>query len=141
LSDLLACLDISQEPRPDVFTGRNQKLEYHRVFGGQLLAQFTAIASLTYPDKTAKPQHAVFAQEGRADEPIRCEATRPPRWAVLREPHHRPSEPRRDRHLVDLHARRRGGAGAQGRGDVLTEDGALVGSYAQEALLRSPNGG
>jgi acyl-CoA thioesterase II len=61
-----------------VFTGRNQKLEYHRVFGGQLLAQFTAIASLTYPDKTAKPQHAVFAQEGRPTS----------RFAARRRAHH-----------------------------------------------------
>jgi acyl-CoA thioesterase II len=75
-SDLLACLDVSQEPRPDAYTGLNQKLEYHRVFGGQLLAQFIAIASLTYPGKTVKSQHTVFAKEGRADDPIRYEATR-----------------------------------------------------------------
>ncbi len=58
------------------FEGRNQQLEYHRVFGGQLLGQFVRIASATCPDKAVKSQHAVFAREGRADEPIRYQATR-----------------------------------------------------------------
>jgi acyl-CoA thioesterase len=62
------------------------------VFGGQLLAQFIRAASANCPDKTVKSVHAVFAKEGRADDPV--------------------------------------------RGDVLTEDGSLVASYAQEALLR-----
>ena len=58
------------------FEGRNQQLDYHRVFGGQLLGQFIRIASATCPDKAVKSQHAVFAREGRADEPIRYRATR-----------------------------------------------------------------
>jgi len=85
--DLLACLDPHPAPsggtgreRSDAatteFEGRNQRLEYHRVFGGQLLAQFIRIASVTCPDKAVKSQHAVFAREGRADEPIRYHATR-----------------------------------------------------------------
>jgi acyl-CoA thioesterase-2 len=79
-SDLLACLELTPVASSDtgeaVFEGRNQALEYHRVFGGQLLAQFIRIASATSPDKAVKSQHAVFAREGRADEPIRYEATR-----------------------------------------------------------------
>jgi acyl-CoA thioesterase II len=86
-SDLLACLDLHPVPSggtgeqragDDVteFEGRNQQLEYHRVFGGQLLGQFIQIARLTCPDKAVKSQHAVFAREGRADEPIRYHATR-----------------------------------------------------------------
>jgi acyl-CoA thioesterase-2 len=86
-SDLLACLDLRPVPSggtaeegvgDDVteFEGRNQRLEYHRVFGGQLLGQFIRIASTTCPDKAVKSQHAVFAREGRADEPIRYQATR-----------------------------------------------------------------
>jgi acyl-CoA thioesterase-2 len=82
-SDLLECLD----PRPvpsgatgadDVteFEGRNQRLEYHRVFGGQLLGQLIQIAAATCPDKAVKSQHVVFTREGRADEPIRYLATR-----------------------------------------------------------------
>ena len=58
------------------FEGRNQQLDYHRVFGGQLLGQFLRIASATCPDKDVKSQHTVFTREGRADEPIRYQATR-----------------------------------------------------------------
>jgi acyl-CoA thioesterase II len=79
-SDLLGCLELSEKTPPDtapaVFEGRNQALEYHRVFGGQLLAQFIRIGSAMCPGKTIKSQHAIFAREGRADEPIRYEATR-----------------------------------------------------------------
>jgi acyl-CoA thioesterase II len=82
-SDLLACLDLhpvqsggTGEGVPTEFEGRNQRLEYHRVFGGQLLAQFVQIASAICPDKGVKSQHAVFAREGRADEPIQYQAIR-----------------------------------------------------------------
>ena len=78
-TDLLACLDVAPLPSADgdiaMFEGRNQQLDYHRVFGGQLLAQFLRIASLTCPDKAIKSQHAIFVREGRADEPVRYEAT------------------------------------------------------------------
>ena len=77
-TDLLGCLDIAKTSADDggtaEFEGRNQQLEYHRVFGGQLLGQFLRIASLTCPDKAVKSQHAVFAREGRADEPVRYQA-------------------------------------------------------------------
>jgi acyl-CoA thioesterase II len=82
-SDLLACLDIQPMPSEGTgeaavtqFEGRNQRLEYHRVFGGQLLGQFIRIASTVCPDKAIKSQHAVFAREGRADEPIHYRAMR-----------------------------------------------------------------
>jgi acyl-CoA thioesterase-2 len=86
-TDLLACLDLHPVPSGgtgedraggDVteFEGRNQQLDYHRVFGGQLLGQFLRIACLSCPAKAIKSQHAVFAREGRADEPIRYQATR-----------------------------------------------------------------
>ena len=86
-SDLLTCLDPHPVPSGDTgqersdenlteFEGRNQQLEYHRVFGGQLLGQFIRIASATCPDKAVKSQHVVFTREGRADEPIRYQATR-----------------------------------------------------------------
>ncbi|MGE2723646.1 acyl-CoA thioesterase [Mycolicibacterium pulveris] len=75
--DLLGCLDITAQGADDgAYQGRNQKLDYYRVFGGQLLAQFLRIASLSYPDKAIKSQHAVFASQGRADEPIAFAATR-----------------------------------------------------------------
>lgn len=57
------------------FVGANQQLDYHRLFGGQLLGQFIRAASLTCPDKAIKSLHAVFAKEGRADDPVRYQVT------------------------------------------------------------------
>jgi acyl-CoA thioesterase II len=75
--DLLACLDVvPADDDAEHFQGRNQELNYHRVFGGQLLGQFLRIAESMFPDKVVKSQHAVFAKEGSADEPIAYRATR-----------------------------------------------------------------
>jgi len=81
-TDLLGCLDLhieherSEPDKVTVFEGVSQQLDYHRVFGGQLLGQFIRAASLACPDKTVKSLHAVFAREGRAAEPVRYQATR-----------------------------------------------------------------
>jgi acyl-CoA thioesterase-2 len=83
-TDLLECLDLASatpdDPAaatdPTVFVGRNQELEYHRVFGGQLLGQLIQAASLICPDKAVKSLHTVFPREGRADEPVIFEAIR-----------------------------------------------------------------
>jgi acyl-CoA thioesterase-2 len=81
-TDLLGCLDLhlehdqSEADNVTVFEGVSQQLDYHRVFGGQLLGQFIRAASLACPDKTVKSLHAVFAREGRAAEPVRYQATR-----------------------------------------------------------------
>ena len=83
-TDLLECLELASGPsggtdgQSDVaaFIGRNQQLEYHRLFGGQLLGQFIQAARLVCPDKAVKSLHAVFAREGRADEPVSYEAIR-----------------------------------------------------------------
>lgn len=72
--DLLACLDLRGSA--PVFEGTNQRLTYHRLFGGQLLAQSVRAASLTCQDKAVKSLHAVFAKEGRADQPVSYEVTR-----------------------------------------------------------------
>jgi acyl-CoA thioesterase II len=81
--DLLGCLDlrIGADERSDTgdvatFDGASQQLQYHRVFGGQLLGQFIRAAQLTCPDKAVKSLHAVFAREGRAAEPVRYQTTR-----------------------------------------------------------------
>ena len=58
------------------FEGDCQRLNYHRVFGGQLLGQFVRAARATCPDKAVKSLHAVFAKEGRADDPVRYQVTR-----------------------------------------------------------------
>src|SRR5205823_130915 len=77
-SDLLVCLDLQPAANdvagaPKGFEGRNQRLAYHRVFGGQLLGQFVRAARLTCPDKEVKSVHALFPREGRSDEPIHYE--------------------------------------------------------------------
>lgn len=94
-SDLLACLDLRAHPsaRPPgtgdvdadrletsgrgaalaVFVGRNQRLSYHRLFGGQLLAQFVRAARLTCPSKAVKSLHVLFPRAGRSEEPVRYE--------------------------------------------------------------------
>jgi acyl-CoA thioesterase II len=81
-TDLLGCLDLRVDAQGSdsddvmVFEGVSQQLDYHRVFGGQLLGQFIRAASLACPDKSVKSMHAVFAREGRAAEPVRYQATR-----------------------------------------------------------------
>jgi len=72
--DLLDCLDL-RGVAPSAFEGNNQQLSYHRVFGGQLLAQFVRAADLSCPGKTVKSLHVVFARAGRTEEPIRYEVT------------------------------------------------------------------
>ena len=72
--DLLDCLDL-RRVQPSVYEGRNQRLSYHRVFGGQLLAQFVRAASLTCPSKTVKSLHVLFPRAGRTEEPVRYEVT------------------------------------------------------------------
>lgn len=87
-TDLLACMDLrlrpssshpgadDPAPSPDpqatlsVFEGPNQELEYHRLFGGQLLAQFLRAAVFACPDKSVKSVHVIFAREGKSDAPV-----------------------------------------------------------------------
>ncbi|TDD91816.1 acyl-CoA thioesterase II [Actinomadura darangshiensis] len=84
-SDLLGCLDLralAAAPDPGAggpaagFEGRNQRLGYHRLFGGQLLAQFVRAAELACPGKSVKSLHAQFPREGRPEEPVRYEVER-----------------------------------------------------------------
>jgi acyl-CoA thioesterase II len=74
-NDLLSCLELrpagADERAETVLEGSNQHLTYHRVFGGQVLAQFLRAAATVCADKTVKSMHALFPREGRADEPIR----------------------------------------------------------------------
>jgi acyl-CoA thioesterase-2 len=71
-TDLVDCLDL-QPVTPGVFEGRNQRLAYHRVFGGQILAQFVRAAGLTCPAKAVKSLHVLFPRAGDTGEPIRYE--------------------------------------------------------------------
>ncbi|MDX3308518.1 acyl-CoA thioesterase [Streptomyces sp. NPDC054884] len=71
-NDLLGCLDIVP-CGPDAYEGRSQQLEYRRLFGGQLLAQFVCAAQLAASDKGVKSLHTQFLREGRTGEPVRYE--------------------------------------------------------------------
>jgi len=73
--DLLACLGLRVLPDGS-FEGRNQRLEYHRLFGGQLLGQFVRVASLSCPGKAVKSVHVLFPRAGRREEPVRYEVER-----------------------------------------------------------------
>ena len=76
-SDLLGCLelhgDLADHGPVACFEATNQKLSYHRIFGGQFLAQFARAAALRCPDKTVKSLHVLFPRAGRTDEPVRYE--------------------------------------------------------------------
>ena len=80
--DLLACLDVRALPAGG-FEGRNQRLEYHRLFGGQLLGQFVRAAALSCPGKAVKSVHVLFPRAGRRDGPP-GDAAREPLSAISR---------------------------------------------------------
>lgn len=54
LDDLISCLT----------TGDNLDIGYHRVFGGQILAQTVSAASAASPDKSVKSLNVLFPREG-----------------------------------------------------------------------------
>lgn len=54
LADLIGCLD----------SGGNLDIGYHRVFGGQILAQMIVAASKASPDKVVKSINVLFPREG-----------------------------------------------------------------------------
>ena len=84
--DLISCLDLGEAAENGAagdiaaggpaFEGKNLPLDYHRLFGGQLLAQFAVAGALACPGKTVKSLHAQFPREGTADEPVRYEVAR-----------------------------------------------------------------
>lgn len=72
-ADLLRCLEL--EALEGSFEGRNLELEgYHRVFGGQIVAQLVTAAALTSPGKSVKSLTVVFAREGATSKPMRYAA-------------------------------------------------------------------
>ncbi len=94
-NDLLGCLDLRRPELPGageagggqpqagdrggvsaVFEGSNQQLSYHRLFGGQLLAQFARAAALACPGKAVKSLHVLFPRAGHASEPVRYQVER-----------------------------------------------------------------
>lgn len=70
LDDLVRCLDLV-EVEPGVVEGQNLDIGYHRVFGGQILAQTLVAAADASPDKQVKSIHVLFPREGDTAKPMR----------------------------------------------------------------------
>ena len=76
LADLLRILDLAPDEAagPDTFVGASQPQPWHRVYGGQVLAQALVAAQRTVdPDGATRPvhsMHAYFLRAGNDDEPI-----------------------------------------------------------------------
>jgi len=75
VDDLLACLRLD-DVGPGELEGRNLPIEYHRVFGGQILAQAIAAASQASPGKSVKSMSVAFAREGDTAKPMRYRVER-----------------------------------------------------------------
>ncbi len=63
LDDLVGCLALS-EVAPGEVEGQNLDIGYHRVFGGQILAQIIVAAAEASPGKSVKSIHVLFPREG-----------------------------------------------------------------------------
>jgi len=70
LADLVACTRLT-EVEPGVVEGQNLDIGYHRVFGGQILAQVIAAASAASPAKSVKSLSVLFPREGDTSQPMR----------------------------------------------------------------------
>lgn len=75
LDGLLACLRLS-EVTDGVVDGQNLDIGYHRVFGGQILAQVLTAAAAASPEKSVKSLHILFPREGDTAKPMRYRVTR-----------------------------------------------------------------
>ena len=75
LDELIACLDLTSVDG-GVVEGQNLDIGYHRVFGGQILAQALAAAAQASPDKSVKSLHILFPREGDTSKPMRYQVTK-----------------------------------------------------------------
>ena len=89
LDALVGCLALTDVPgEPGSVEGANLDIGYHRVFGGQILAQILTAAAAASPDKSVKSIQVLFPREG--DTSSRCATaspssrtgapSAPPRW-------------------------------------------------------------
>jgi acyl-CoA thioesterase-2 len=76
LDDLLACLDL-REKAPGEYVGENLSLDYHRVFGGQILAQTLQAATAAAGEgKLVKSLAQLFPREGDSGQPLSYAVTK-----------------------------------------------------------------
>jgi acyl-CoA thioesterase II len=72
---LIACLHL--DPLDDgVVAGANLDIGYHRVFGGQILAQIVAAAAAASPEKSVKSLTVLFPREGDTAKPMQYRVDR-----------------------------------------------------------------
>jgi acyl-CoA thioesterase-2 len=69
IDDLIGCLALT-EVEPGVVQGQNLDIGYHRVFGGQILAQVLTAAAEASPEKSVKSLHVLFPREGDTSKPM-----------------------------------------------------------------------
>lgn len=67
--DTLRCMDV-QAIGDDLYTADHIPMPYHRVFGGQLLAQAIAVSAAVGEGKSVKSLHVTFPAEGDLAEPV-----------------------------------------------------------------------
>ncbi|MEO7429392.1 MAG: acyl-CoA thioesterase domain-containing protein [Acidimicrobiales bacterium] len=72
LDGLIQCLQLT-EVAPGLVEGQNLDIGYHRVFGGQILAQVLMAAAAASPDKSVKSLTVLFPREGDTSKPMRYE--------------------------------------------------------------------
>ncbi len=70
LDGLVECLQMT-EVEPGVVEGQNLDIGYHRVFGGQILAQMITAAAHASPEKSVKSLTVLFPREGDTAKPMR----------------------------------------------------------------------
>jgi acyl-CoA thioesterase II len=74
LANLIDCIQV-QQLSPGVFEGRNLDLDYHRVFGGQLLAQTVSALTDSGDGKVVKSLVQHFPREGNTASPVQYDVT------------------------------------------------------------------
>lgn len=76
LGDLLTCLELDEVEPGTLWHGSNLPLDYHRVFGGQILAQAVQVVTLGSPGKQVKSLAVLFPREGDSSKPLEYRLTR-----------------------------------------------------------------
>lgn len=76
LSDLMTCLELDEVEPGTLWHGSNLPLDYHRVFGGQILAQAVQAFTRASPGKQVKSLAVLFPREGDSSKPLEYRVTR-----------------------------------------------------------------
>ena len=72
LAGLLRCLEVT-EATPGSWIAPNLPMDYHRIFGGQLLAQTIMVATATAEGRTIRSLNCLFPREGSLTKPFSFE--------------------------------------------------------------------